>query len=180
VRMLDPSITHYVLDARVWRAGTSDIADQTGTKVGSMKRKVLPTQTEIRFTDSDGSLLCTMRRKVLGMNPIYDVRDTTGSLLGRAKRTAVDLRDSMRMYGSNNEELFRARGSAVKRQIIISDSKRKGKTCATIRKTGTWEGVSLSCTGLKERRVVQIEDPKTDRLLLLAYAMALDHLARSA
>jgi uncharacterized protein YxjI len=120
-----------------------------------------------------------MRRKVLGMTPIYEVRDTTGSLLGRAKRPAVDLRNSMRMYGRNKEELFRARGSAVKRQIIISDSKRKGRACATIRKTGTWEEVSLSGMDIRERYVVHIEDPKTDRLLLLAYAMALDHLVRS-
>jgi uncharacterized protein YxjI len=157
----------------VWRVGVGDIEDETGKAVGSMKRRLLPMRTEIQLLDSDGSVLCAVQRKTAGLNPVYDITDGAGKQLARAKKTVGGLKNFMRLHTANHEELLKATGSAIRWEFVISNPKRKGKSCATIRKTVSWERTSESRPDFEEGYVINIEDPETDRLLLLAYAVAI-------
>ncbi|RDE12244.1 MAG: hypothetical protein C4K47_08495 [Candidatus Thorarchaeota archaeon] len=171
MRLLDPSIMRYILSGKAWKVGAGDIENEAGEAVGSVKRKLLLMRTEIQVLDTDSSVLCAVHRKTTGLNPVYDVTDAAGRQLGRAKRTAGGFKDFMRMYSTDNEELLRATGNAVRWEFVISNPRRGGGDCATITKAGCWERMSHLGPGFVETYVIDIEDPEMDRLLLLAYAI---------
>ena len=171
--LLDPLTTHYTLSGKVWKVGIGDMTDQTGNIVGSVKRKTLPTGAKIQLTDSDNAVLCEVRTRTLGLSSVYDITDAAGSQLGRVKKTPVELNGSTRMYNPSRKELLKATGSAIRWEFIISNSKKKDRTCATIRKRGNWERTPVSRPDLDERYAIDIEDPEADRLLVLAYAIVI-------
>ncbi len=149
------------------------MTDQTGNIVGSVKRKTLPTGAKIQLTDSDNAVLCEMRRRTLGLSSVYDITDAARSQLARVRKTAVELNGSTRMYNPSRKELLKATGGTMRWEFIISNSKKKNRICATIRKVGNWERTPVSRPDLDERYVIDIEDLEADRLLLLAYAIVI-------
>ena len=133
---------------------------------------MLPMGTRIQLTDSDGRHLCTVHRKALGTNPVYDISDSNGSQLGSVKRTAAKLKGSTIMYSPTRKELLKATGNIVKWEFVISGPKKKDRIIATIRKAGCLERTLSSRANPEERYFIYIENLGTDRLLLLAYAIA--------
>ena len=176
--LLDQSITDYVMNQGMWGLGSGDILDQTGAKVGSTRRKMLPMLTEIELMDVNDGIACIMRRKTVGTHRIYSVEDTTGKVLGLTKKGLTTTRHALRMYDPNQKELFKASRTATKWDFSISSPRRRGRTCAFVRKASNWERVLLPGSGFKERYVVHIQDPEVDRLLLIAYAIIIDDTHR--
>lgn len=172
--LLDPSTTYYVMSEGVWKRGNGDILDQAGVKIGSTKCTLLPMRTRIELKNPDDTILCTIDTKTVNSRPTYDVKDSGGKLVGRAKRAMLALKGSMRMYGPNDNELYKAEGDVTKRSFIITDSKNRDRVYATIAKTDRWRSVFLPNLKLGNEYVIRIEDLEADRLIVLAYAVIID------
>jgi uncharacterized protein YxjI len=174
--LLDPSVNFYVLHEKIWKFGGGEIFDENGNKIGSMKRKLVSLRADIEIYDLDGSLLCIINRKLVSARPIYDVKMPDGTIVGRAKRAMIALRGSIEMYDANERPIYKAQGGVMKWDFDISDAEDKNKVYAVIKKADRWRDVFAKAFSFKDRYVVHIEQPDTDRLMLLAYAIIIDNV----
>jgi uncharacterized protein YxjI len=145
---------------------TFGIKDRSGNLLAYVKRKLASVGPKFWFETPDGSRLGEVNGKVLTVRPTFEIYDTQGKLLAIVKKKVLKLLGSEWWLENNSgEEIARIKGSIAEHDFTIQSP--SGTPIAQIHKK--WASV-------RDSYGVEIVNPDLDPYVILAYAIAMDHV----
>jgi uncharacterized protein YxjI len=174
--LFDPSRQYYILQEKYWSWGSGSIMDEKGQEIGKMHRKVFSIRQRIELVELDGTVSAMIHKKIVAIRPTYDLKDGQERDLARLKKTIINvIKPKLFLEDPNGKVLYEARGKFMGWDFTITDAN-TGALVATVSKTDRWRDVFLGGVfNFKDTYALKIEDPSTDRRLLLGFVLSIDN-----
>jgi uncharacterized protein YxjI len=145
---------------------TYGIKDRNGNLLAYVKRKIVSVGPNFWFESPDGTRLGEVHGKVLAVRPTFEIYDMQQKLLGVIKKKMLKLLGSEWWLESPpGQEVARIKGNITEHDFTIQNP--SGAAIAQIHKK--W-------VSIRDSYGVEILTPELDPYLVLAYAIAMDHV----
>jgi uncharacterized protein YxjI len=145
------------------------IKNKLGEQLGFIKQEIVSWGPHFWFEDNAGTRLGDIDGKVLTIHNEYDIKDKDGQVKAKVKKKILKLFGSeWWMENPNGSEIARIKGNIVRHtyDMVASDK-------STIAK------VHLNWATIGDEYCVEIVKPDFNPLLVLSYAIAMDHVEHS-
>jgi len=163
--MLDK--TQYIIEQKlVAIRDTYGVKDVNGNLLGYVKAKMMSMGPKFWFEDNAGVHLGEIDGKVITIHNEYEIKDKDGQLKARIKKKILKLFGSeWWMEDPQGQQIAKAKGDFTRHdyQILAPD----GSTIAKIHKK--W-------VSIRDSYCIDISRQDFDPLLILGYAVAMDHV----
>ena len=159
--------TEYIVEQKIVALrDTFGIKDRNGNLLAYVKRKIVSFGPKFWFETPDGAKLGEVIGKVLTVRPTFEIYDTQGKILGVVKKKILKLLGSEWWLESPpGQEVARIKGNITEHDFTIQAS--SGAAIAQIHKK--W-------VSIRDSYGVEILSPELDPYVILAYAIAMDHV----
>jgi uncharacterized protein YxjI len=159
--------TEYIIEQKIVALrDTFGIKDRNGNLLAYVKRKNVSFGPKFWFEGPDGARLGEVIGKVLTVRPTFEIYDAQGKLLGVVKKKILKLLGSeWWLEDPPGQEVARIKGNITEHDFTIQAS--SGATIAQIHKK--WVSV-------RDSYGVEILSTELDPYVILAYAIAMDHV----
>jgi len=146
------------------------LKNKLGEQLGFIKQEFVSWGPHFWFEDNAGTRLGDIDGKVLTVHNEYDIKDKDGQVKAKVKKKILKLFGSeWWMENPNGNEIARIKGNIVRHtyDMVASDK-------STIAK------VHLNWATIGDEYCVEIVKPDFNPLLVLGYAVAMDHVEHSS
>jgi len=159
--------SEYIIEQKIVALrDTYGIKDRNGNLLAYVKRKMASIGPKFWFETPDGSRLGEVNGKVLTVRPTFEIYDTQGKLLAVVKKKVLKLLGSeWWLEDSSGQEIARIKGNITEHEFTIQSP--SGDPIAQIHKK--WVSV-------RDSYGVEILNSELDPYVVLAYAIAMDHV----
>ncbi len=159
--------TEYIIEQKIAAIrDTYGIKDRNGNLLAYVKRKMASVGPKFWFETPDGSRLGEVNGKVLTVRPTFEIYDVQGKLLAVVKKKVLKLLGSeWWLEDSSGGEIARIKGNVTEHDFAIQSP--SGDQIAQVHKK--WVSVRDSYS-------IEILNPTVDPYVVLAYAIAMDHV----
>ena len=159
--------TEYIIEQKIVAVrDTYGIKDRNGNLLAYVKRKIVSVGPNFWFETPDGTRLGEVHGKVLAVRPTFEIYDNQGKLLGVVKKKILKLLGSEWWLESPpGQEVARIKGNITEHDFTIQNP--AGAPIAQIHKK--W-------VSIRDSYGVEIVTPELDPYVVLAYAIAMDHV----
>jgi uncharacterized protein YxjI len=159
--------TEYIIEQKIVAVrDTYGIKDRNGNLLAYVKRKIVSVGPNFWFEAPDGARLGEVHGKVLAVRPTFEIYDTQQKLLAIVKKKMLKLLGSEWWLESPpGQEVARIKGNITEHDFTIQNP--SGAPIAQIHKK--W-------VTIRDSYGIEILSPELDPYLVLAYAIAMDHV----
>lgn len=157
----------FIVDQRLLSVrNTYVLKNRSGEQLGFVKQEFVSWGPHFWFEDNSGTRMGDIDGKVVTVHHEYEIKNKDGQLKARVKKKVLKLFGSeWWMEDQNGNEIARIKGNVVHHtyEILAPDK-------TTIAK------VHLNWATVKDEYCVEIAKEEFDPLLVLGYAVAMDHV----
>jgi uncharacterized protein YxjI len=159
--------TEFIVEQKiVTMRDTFGIKDRNGNLLAYVKKKIVSLGPNFWFESPDGTRLGEVKGKVLAVRPTFEIYDAQGQLLAVVKKKVLKLLGSeWWLESASGQEVARIKGNITEHDFTIQSS--AGTALAQIHKK--WVSV-------RDSYGVEILGSELDPYIILAYAIAMDHV----
>lgn len=157
----------YIIEQKIVAVrDTYGIKDREGNLLAYVKRKIVSVGPNFWFETPDGTRLGEVHGKVLAVRPTFEIYDTQQKLLAVVKKKLLKLLGSEWWLESPpGQEVARIKGNITEHDFTIQSP--SGTAIAQIHKK--W-------VSIRDSYGIEILTSELDPYLVLAYAIAMDHV----
>ncbi len=159
--------TEFIIEQKIMAMrDTFGIKDRNGNLLAYVKKKLVALGPNFWFESPDGTRLGEVKGKVIAVRPTFEIYDTQGQLLAVVKKKILKLLGSeWWLENPSGQEVARIAGNVVAHDFTVQSP--TGTALAQIHKK--WVSV-------RDSYGVEILSSELDPYLILAYAIAMDHV----
>ena len=160
----------FIIDQRLLSVrNTYVVKDRNGLQLGFIKQEFVSLGPKFWFEDNAGIHLGEVDGKVVTVHHEYEIKDKDGQLMAKIKKKILKLFGSeWWMEDASGQEMARIDGNAVHHtyDIVAPDKTKIAK-------------VHLNWATIRDEYCIEIVKENFDPLLVLAFAVAMDHVEHS-